>query len=337
MLRNRRAALFGGGAGAPDHLQLHDQLFRRPALRRGRERRQVERSRLRRREHRRLGRQRRRRREQRHGQRREHARGQRPADPGADLHDREQRQRLRRERHHRAHRGLHEQHGDRREPDFLEPRRDERADPWWPSARSTARRIRSCRSRTSWREARAIPASGSSANGPGTYLTFNLPFPVHLDPNTTYGFDLIIGNGSGNSFELLGTSGDPYAGGTAYTRSGSTITPLSGDRVFQVNMTASAAPYAPFAHPGALHTQADFDRMKAKIDAGAAPWKTSYDQLAGQPLRATGWGPTAVEYINRGGRSRTTTPAPSGTRRRSTSSPCAGNSPATRPMRIAPW
>ena len=144
------------------------------------------------------------------------------------------------------------------------------------------------------------PGSGSSVNGPGTYVTFNLPFPVHLDPNTTYGFDFTIGEGSGNYFEWLGTSSDPYAGGTAYTRSGSTITPLSGDRVFQVNMTASAAPYAPFTHPGALHTQSDFDRMKAKIAAGAAPWKTSYDQLATDRYML-GWGPTAVEYINRGG------------------------------------
>ena len=145
------------------------------------------------------------------------------------------------------------------------------------------------------------PGSGSSVNGPGTYVTFNLPFPVHLDPNTTYGFDFTIGEGSGNYFEWLGTSSDPYAGGTAYTRSGSTITPLSGDRVFQVNMTASAAPYAPFTHPGALHTQSDFDRMKAKIAAGAAPWKTSYDQFTGSRFAQTAWGPTAVQYINRGG------------------------------------
>ena len=34
------------------------------------------------------------------------------------------------------------------------------------------------------------PGSGTSANGPGTHLTFNLPFSVHLDPNTTYSFDL---------------------------------------------------------------------------------------------------------------------------------------------------
>jgi hypothetical protein len=149
------------------------------------------------------------------------------------------------------------------------------------------------------------PGSGNTANGTGTYLTFNLPFPVHLEPNTTYGFDLIIGNGSSNHFEWLGTSGDPYAGGTAYTRTWEgPITPLAGDRVFQVNMTASTAPYAPFAHPGALHTQADFDRMKAKIAAGAAPWKTSYDQLLVSAYAQTSWGPAPVEYINRGGSQR---------------------------------
>ncbi|MEO7933317.1 MAG: LamG-like jellyroll fold domain-containing protein [Chthoniobacterales bacterium] len=147
------------------------------------------------------------------------------------------------------------------------------------------------------------PGSGTSANGPGTYLTFNLPFPVHLDPNTTYSFDLTTQGKGFNYFELLGTSADPYAGGTAYTRpsKGATITPLSGDRVFQVNMTASTMPYAPFAHPGTLHTETDFDRMKAKIAAGTSPWKTSFDQFTGNRLASLGWGPTAYEYIIRGG------------------------------------
>jgi hypothetical protein len=62
------------------------------------------------------------------------------------------------------------------------------------------------------------PGVGSSVNGPGTHLTFNLPFPVHLEPNTTYSFELSTQGKGYNSFELLGTSADPYAGGTAYTR-----------------------------------------------------------------------------------------------------------------------
>ncbi|MGC3990387.1 MAG: hypothetical protein QM796_12040 [Chthoniobacteraceae bacterium] len=145
------------------------------------------------------------------------------------------------------------------------------------------------------------PGSGSSANGPGTYLTFNLPFPVHVDPNTVCSFDFTIGGSSTNTFELLGTSSAPYTGGTAYTRSGTTITALTGDRVFMVNMTASTVAYAPFVHPGALHTQADFDRMTAKIAAGTEPWKTSYGMLTANGFAQTTWGAYDVDYINRGG------------------------------------
>ena len=144
------------------------------------------------------------------------------------------------------------------------------------------------------------PGASVSANGSGTYLTFNLPFATHLEPNTTYAFDFTIGNGSSNFFEWLGTSTDPYAGGTAYTRSGGTITPLAGERVFMMNMTASASPPAPFAHPGALHTQADFDRMKAKVAAGTQPWAESYDILANSPWGQTWWPAYDVDYIVRG-------------------------------------
>ena len=145
------------------------------------------------------------------------------------------------------------------------------------------------------------PGAGGSANGAGTYLTFQLPFPVHLDPNTTYSFDFTVGNGSANYFEWLGISGDPHAGGTAYTRNGGTITPLAGDRVFQADLTASAAPHIPFVHPGTLHTQADFDRMTAKVAANAQPWKTSYDALLASPFAQTWWPAYDIDYINRGG------------------------------------
>ncbi|MEO7100176.1 MAG: alginate lyase family protein, partial [Luteolibacter sp.] len=147
------------------------------------------------------------------------------------------------------------------------------------------------------------PGSGQTAAGAGTYITFNLPFSTHLEPNTTYGFDFWIGNGSTNYFEWLGTTADSYAGGTAYTREwwGGPITPLAGERVFMVNMTASAAAPPAFAHPGVLHTQADLDRMKSKIAASAEPWATSYTTLTNSPWAQTWWPAYDVDYINRGG------------------------------------
>jgi fibronectin type 3 domain-containing protein len=142
--------------------------------------------------------------------------------------------------------------------------------------------------------------SGSSANGSGTYLTFNLPFTIHLEPNTTYGFDLVIGNGSSNYFEWLGTSSDAFAGGTAYTRSGETITPLTGDRVFMLDLAASNTSNA-FAHPGTLHTADDLARMKAKIAANLEPWASSYNTLINSPWAQTGWPAYDIDYIVRGG------------------------------------
>ncbi|MEO7100193.1 MAG: alginate lyase family protein, partial [Luteolibacter sp.] len=147
------------------------------------------------------------------------------------------------------------------------------------------------------------PGSGQTATGAGTYITFNLPFSTHLEPNTTYGFDFWIGNGSSNYFEWLGTTTDAYAGGTAYTRAwwGGPITPLAGERVFMVNMTASAGAPVAFTHPGTLHTPADIDRMKTKVAANAQPWKADYDILTNSPWAQTWWPAYDVDYINRGG------------------------------------
>ena len=57
---------------------------------------------------------------------------------------------------------------------------------------------------------------------------------------------------------------------------------------------------AQFVHPGGLHTQADFDRMKAKVAANASPWVDSYNQLAAVYLAQTNWGWAPVGQIIRG-------------------------------------
>ena len=56
-----------------------------------------------------------------------------------------------------------------------------------------------------------------------------------------------------------------------------------------------------FVHPGALNTQADFDRIKAKVAAGESPWYDSYVTLCDDPLSSLShvWGP--VPQIIRGG------------------------------------
>ncbi|RYD22043.1 MAG: hypothetical protein EOP88_09385, partial [Verrucomicrobiaceae bacterium] len=49
-----------------------------------------------------------------------------------------------------------------------------------------------------------------------------------------------------------------------------------------------------------VHTQADFDRMSAKITAGAQPWKGSFDQLGNSPFAQTWWPAYNIDVIVRG-------------------------------------
>jgi autotransporter-associated beta strand protein len=64
--------------------------------------------------------------------------------------------------------------------------------------------------------------------------------------------------------------------------------------------TVCVASAQPFIHPGGLHTQADFDRMKAKVAANASPWVDSYNQLTAVSEANTGWSWAPVTQIIRG-------------------------------------
>ncbi|ONI80103.1 hypothetical protein ALI22I_42525 [Saccharothrix sp. ALI-22-I] len=53
-------------------------------------------------------------------------------------------------------------------------------------------------------------------------------------------------------------------------------------------------------HPGLLHTQADLDRMAAKVAAGAQPWAAGWDRLTANPHSRNTWQPSAQATVYRG-------------------------------------
>jgi len=55
-----------------------------------------------------------------------------------------------------------------------------------------------------------------------------------------------------------------------------------------------------FIHPGALHTQADFDRMKTKVTQHLQPWTDGWNVLIKNPHAALAWTPRAQSVIYRG-------------------------------------
>lgn len=65
--------------------------------------------------------------------------------------------------------------------------------------------------------------------------------------------------------------------------------------------SASASPTATgFVHPGLLHTDADFARMTAKVNAGAAPWTAGWKRLTASSLSQSTWLPNPQTIVYRG-------------------------------------
>ncbi len=58
-----------------------------------------------------------------------------------------------------------------------------------------------------------------------------------------------------------------------------------------------------FVHPGLLHTQSDFDRIKAKVDAGTEPWLSGWVKLTANSRASLSYNPSPVAKLIRGGSS----------------------------------
>lgn len=67
---------------------------------------------------------------------------------------------------------------------------------------------------------------------------------------------------------------------------------------------ANAASRAPategFAHPGLLHTESDFDRMKSNVARGGGPWLQDWQLLIANRHASLDWNPRAQSVVYRG-------------------------------------
>lgn len=103
------------------------------------------------------------------------------------------------------------------------------------------------------------PGTGFSLTGSGMWLRLGLTNGPTLSANTTYGFDVTLLSSGTSYFEALGTDSDAYSGGTAYRGStvgavDNSLNPLSGDRVFLVELNGHFVPPTPL-NSGVLNFQ----------------------------------------------------------------------------------
>ena len=74
------------------------------------------------------------------------------------------------------------------------------------------------------------------------------------------------------------------------------------ENALQVKENASqvrAFQESPFQHPGLLHTEEGFAKMKENIDNYVSPNKETWDQLYGNTYSNPNWNPRPLEYVDR--------------------------------------
>ncbi len=126
-----------------------------------------------------------------------------------------------------------------------------------------------------------IQAGTVTINGTATINIANCPFATNSYP-------LFTGYSSGNL--VLGSQPLGYSG--KLTMSGSTV---------YYTVTNLDNNYRPFVHPGCMSTQADLDRIKTKLAAGAEPWTSAYAVLANNGHSSASYTANPIPYPTRGG------------------------------------
>jgi len=88
------------------------------------------------------------------------------------------------------------------------------------------------------------------------------------------------------------------AGGSADASAGSSA---SADASAVGSDSTTMATARSFVHPGLMHTESDFARMRAKIAAGAQPWAGGWNALTSSSRAQLGASPHPLETVVRGG------------------------------------
>ena len=93
--------------------------------------------------------------------------------------------------------------------------------------------------------------------------------------------------------------------GVSASATAATHPSISAAPVNSLSPTTSASAHqttgSGITYPGLLHTQADFDRMAAKVRVGAQPWQAGWDRLVANPHSQSTWKPRATATVVRGG------------------------------------
>jgi hypothetical protein len=104
---------------------------------------------------------------------------------------------------------------------------------------------------------------------------------------------------------LSGTGGQSGSGGTAGTGGVTATSAQTGGAIGTGGLLgtggatggATGANPRSFVHPGILHTRAEIDRMIAKVNAGAQPWKGGWDKLVANPFSQTTYTPNPQPQV----------------------------------------